>query len=154
MTDRSNEPPAIPPDFAQRLEHTLGKPRAEEKHDEPLHVQVGKSSFPASERSGSSTLPERLPERSVTTRPRINGGDVVHSDFKATTPLQSIAQQILRLTYHEHMSMSKNLHADSSSVGKSAHEVAELVHAWATREVEGKNNNTNEHSTQSSSTGI
>lgn len=60
---------------------------------------------------------------------------------RAQTPLQSIAAQINRLTYLEMMCFARNVHADSTSVGKVPSDVAELLHAWAAREVAGHNNN-------------
>jgi hypothetical protein len=65
---------------------------------------------------------------------RSNAGDY-HMIGRPQTPLQSIAQQMVRLVYADFMLMAKDIHSDGHTVGKSPAETADLLHAWAVRQL-------------------
>lgn len=60
-----------------------------------------------------------------------------HSPVPRSSALQSIAQQLSRLSYYDMMLLAKSLHSQNDQVlAEHPVEIADLLHGWAVKELE------------------
>ena len=52
------------------------------------------------------------------------------------TPLQIIAAMMVRLSYADFMTMSRDIHSDSDTIGKTPNDVADILASWAFRQID------------------
>jgi hypothetical protein len=68
----------------------------------------------------------------VSTRVRMQA----ETQMPGATPLQYIAALLLRLEYRDFMTMARDIHSDSDTIGKTSNDVANILAGWAMRELE------------------